>query len=281
MVEAETPDHVQFAIRLWNDHNQVVVEVQRAEGCCFLFHQASKAVLRAAKGLKQAPPARAFNLPKCVPPQTEEERKDCLQEGLDIAVALLKQKSVDSHIMAFESLLHLTKVCKCQGYAAGCILNNSDILHSILSLILNSSLSESQSSSMSMNSFEDSRSALMRRDALTILGNCLCSLKQHGKLQQTLHKLHDDLVSDNLTLCLIDQISSADDEPHEACQAVHCLQCLMEGSASTRRRAMELGVDAAVSSAHDEGQLRHAQLEECCDQLRSSMLALSSSERMR
>ena len=258
-------------MRLWKRDNETVVEVQRTSGCSFLFHQTAKAVLRAAKGLSAVSTKPRLAIPDCIPKETEQERKDCLAEGLDIAASLLREDAIDAHVMAIESLVHLTRVCKCHGYAAQKILSNADLLSTLLSLIETSSMS-GNSSQTSLSEVEEEHISLMRRHALNVLSTSLCSLKQHGKLQEILHE-QETLLSDSLVAALVDFVSNADEQPHEACQAIRCLQTLTEASSSCRRRALEMGVDAAVSHAQQEGLCRHAQLEDCSHKLRLSMNA--------
>jgi hypothetical protein len=273
LVNAETKDHLEFAVRLWDDKHQVVVEVQRSCGCSFLFHQTAKAVLRASKGSSSVVSSHPlFALPNCIPRETDQERMDCLKDGLDIAATLLlKGDTIDAHVMAVQSLVHLSKVCKCKGYAAEAILGNSEILSALLSLIESSSMS-SQSSLTRLSELEEEHVGLMRCEALCLFANCLCSLKQHDKLHEMLSR-QEDLVSDNFIAVLIDQVGSAEEQPHQACQAVKCLLTLTEASAKVRRRALDLGMDSAASLAMQHGMCRHSQLHECSEQLRLSINA--------
>lgn len=272
LVEAESQQCVQFAVRLWDSKNQVVVEVQRSCGCSFAFHELAKCVLRSAKGVTSSPPApRTFALPKCIPRETEEERRECLREGLEIASSLLLKDALDSHMMALESLVHLTNVCK-MGFAAESILDHAEILRVLLSLVedSNNGISASRRSSSEL---EQNNLVIMRRQALTVLANCLDTLKGNGKLHACLNR-HSALLQDSLVQALVNQVAMAEEAPHDACQAVRCLTTLTEASTFTRRRALELGAPAIVSQAHQSGQCRHAELQGLSSKLQLSMADL-------
>jgi hypothetical protein len=266
-------------VRLWDAENQVVVEVQRGRGCSFAFHQLAKNVLRASKGLNAAPSAKPrFVIPDCIPLGTEEERQECLKEGLEIAVSLLQKDAIDSRVMALESLVHLTKVCRCKGLAAETILGNKDILRSLISLVEDSSTAN-DANQMSLSALEEHNVSVMRHQAMTVLANCFDSLKEHEKLHRMLNLHHETLLCDSLICALIDQVSNADERPHEACQACRCLQALTDASVATRRRALELNAQAIVSKAYEEGLCRHAQLEDLSSKLQLSMNAAADNHR--
>ena len=245
---------MQFAIRLWEKNEEVIAEVQRVSGCSFSFHQLAKSVLRSAQGIKARPSSpKAFPLPKCCPQESEEERKQCLKEGLQIAVSLLQKESVDSQLMAMESLVHLTKVCK-KGFAAESILEDADLRTLLIATM-------EESTPATATAYEASNLCIMRRHAMTVLANCLDTLKENGKLQACLEQ-HDSLRSPSLLDTLLAQVAKAALEPHHACQAVRCLACLTEASSDIRSRALARGMPAVLSQARETGACRHVYLHE-------------------
>jgi len=257
LVVAESQECVQFAIRLWESKNQIAVEVQRSSGCSYAFHQLAKTVLQASKGLSRAPSPSRFALPKCIPRQTDQERKECLKEGLEIAVSLLQNDAIDSQLMAMESLAHLSKVCTI-GFAAESIMEHAEIRTRLFSLVEDSANTDTQQSNSEL---DNSNLTTMRRQAITVLANCLDSLKEHNKLHACVNRHSDLLLSETLLMALLSRVSNAQEMPHEACQATRCLASLTEASTVSRRRALELDASKLVQQAHFVATRRHAQLQ--------------------
>lgn len=268
LVEAQTKENVQFNVRLWNDKDQVAVEVQRLAGCCFLFHQCAKSVLRAAKGVPAASPTKTFQIPESIPRETEQETKECIEEGLEIAADLLKKDRIDAHLLAIESLVCLSKATKTRKFAAKCILCG-EFLSTLLSLIESFQM-DHQTYQDVTSQVQESHLFAMHRNALTILANCLVSLEEQGKLNTTL-KTQRELCSNSLILALVEDVSKSDTRPHDACQAARCLQSLMRSSNDVGRKLLEIGATDKVQEAHQQGCCRHAQLERECQKLRKMM----------
>jgi len=235
LVEAETKEHVQFAVRLWSDKDQVLVEIQRTAGCCFLFHQSAKAVLRAAKGLRKQQPQISFTIPDCVPQETEEESKQCTQEGLEIALDLLKKDRLDAHMLAIESLVYLTKATKNRSFAAHCILCG-EFRSTILCLV--ESFRMHKSTSVALSQMEEEHLTIMHRNALTVLANCLVALEHSGELLHVLGQ-QEEFRSNTLLATLVDEVGSAEQRPHDACQAARCLQSLFRASDDTKQQLFD------------------------------------------
>ena len=260
-VNVETCDSVSFAIRLWKSEeaHQVVVEVQRTSGCCFLFHQASKAVLRAASGATATKPSVVFTLPKCIPQESEAERLACLKEGLDICSCLLQSGRMDSHLMALESLVKISECSRSREYAARCILGSGEFLQTLVSLIQTSSLSSSPDNEANRTITEKEHLALMHRHAMTVLANCLSTLQEKEDASDS--ALQADVTSDTTLMALIDRVAHCDKRPHDACQAVRCLQELVVlKNSDCKQRALALGLASHADFAKQLGDRRHVQL---------------------
>jgi hypothetical protein len=262
MVLAETPHHVKLSIRLFSDAEQVVVEVQRRSGCCFLFHQAAKAILRSAKGMKlQQQPT--FSVPDCVKAQANEvsQQPDPTEEAVEIASSMLKKERYDCHLLGMESLVQLTKATSTSSKAALALVHGN-VLDTILSLIQSWRMTQDeQEQQVITDEMEQDYFAMMHRNALTVLANCLNALEQTGELSQVIGS-QERLVADELLSVLIDELASAEERPHDACQACKCLKTLLRSSQATKLRVLELGAPKAATSALNEGVCTHLCLEQ-------------------
>lgn len=267
-MEAETRENVRFVLRLWRKNSkQVIVEAQKIDGCCFLYCQATKAVLRAAKG-QPAVPKRKFTLPSCVPRDTEAENKSSIKSGLEIASNMLKSDRVDSHMMAIDTLLHLSKATQSASFAAHCILCG-EFRSTLLALVECCRMSHDQAETP-LNDSEQQMITIMHRNALTIIANCLKALQDSREIAQVLSQ-RQDLCSSDFLAALLEDVSACNTRPHDACEAVRCLQPLMCASPDIRRKVMELGAEDVVQNATQEGACRHSSLENACTQLRCEM----------
>jgi len=259
MVLAETPQHVKLCIRLFLDDEQVVVEIQRRSGCCFLFHQSAKSILRSAKGLKQQR-LPTFKIPECVlQAEAEKSEEDPTLEAVEIASGLLKKDRYDCHLLGMESLVQLTKAST--STKAALAIFHGHVLDTILSLIQSWRMSQDQDVVHLIDEMEKDYFAMMHRNALTVLANCLNALEQAGKLSQVIGS-QERLVADELLSVLIEELGSAEQRPHDACQACKCLKTLLRSSKDTKMRALELGAPKAATSALNEGVCTHLRLEQ-------------------
>jgi hypothetical protein len=241
---------------LWDDEGKVLVEVQRLTGCGFLFHQAARSILLAAKGTPLVKSKQAFRLPAWIPHETMEESQECMKEDLEIASTLLKCPKIDGHMLALESLMQLTQATKCPSFAAHCVLCG-EFLPTLLSLI------ESCKSKSSSEGIEGEQLSVMHRNALTVLANCLTALESSGELISCIEK-QDSLVSKQLLLALLDDVSAARERPLDATQAIRCLQPLVK----VHRQLLETrGAAEILGEAEEFGKCRHAQLEAECRKL--------------
>lgn len=261
MVLAETPQHVKLCIRLFLDEDQIVVEVQRRSGCCFLFHQCAKAILRAAKGMQQQR-LPTLSIPDCVlkaEAEEEEESQDPTEEAVTLAADLLKKDRYDAHLLGMESLVQLTKATSTSTKAALALVD-ANVLDTILSLIQSWRMSQDDSQVVA-DEMEQDYFCMMHRNALTVLANVLNALEQTGQLNQVL-AAEQRLIADQLLAILIDEVQNADERPHDACQACKCLKTLLATSDETKMRALELGASKAATSAINQGVCTHLLLEQ-------------------
>jgi hypothetical protein len=175
---AESKNCVKFSVLLFADQGKIVVEVQRQTGCSFLFHQAAKAILRSAKGIR-TPPAqkRSFSIPGCVPKESPEQQQRCTEEGLEIAFSLLKKDRFDAHLLAMESLEQLTRASVCRAFAAHKVLCGQ-FSSTLVSLIESRESKQAEA----VSEMEEKHFAIMHRHALTILANSLAAVQDSGEL---------------------------------------------------------------------------------------------------
>lgn len=245
------------------------MEVQRRSGCCFSFHKAAKPLLRAALGEQAAQTTVAFSVPPSVITQVDdEETKQCLEEGLDIAADLLRKDRVDAHELAMDTLKHISKASASPEVAARCILSG-EFQSTLLALI--------ESFSMDRKTYNEATSTIekeafkqMHRSALAILANCFRALESSGALENVLEG-NQQFASNALLAALVDDVSKASDRPHDACEAVKCLQSLCRSSKDAHDKLLELGAPQAVQKAKEHGACSHKQLNEQCCSLETSL----------
>jgi hypothetical protein len=268
LATAETSNQVVFTIRLWSHKKQVLVELQRVSGCCFFYQQTVKALFRAAKGEPERRLSYNYSIPDCVPQESPEETKQCVQEGIDCASALLKKEGrFDSHALAMESLVHITNATKCRTFAAHCILCG-DFLSTLICLVEASRMERPGTAMQGLSSMEEEHFRVMHRHALAVLANCLSALDDSGELAHVL-KQQPELSSTTFLLALLDDVANATDRPHDACQATRCLRALVQTCSDTKSRIVgELGGLPALEAAHSQGICRNAYLETECQKLK-------------
>lgn len=267
-VEAETHDGVTFTTCLFAGDNKVIVELQRQSGCCYLFHQTAKTVLRAAKGMDQ-PQRRSYPVPPSVPRCSDAEEKECLEKGLELARDLLHKDRLDAHMLAMESLTCLSRSSKCQCLVAKAILCGP-LLETIVSLIEcwsicaeNAAVSEEEKGEV-----EGNHCASMHRLAISVLANCLSVLESEGELESVLVQRREHLCSPSLLMALVEELRRAEQRPHDATEAARCLQPLLRSCPECKPRIMECDGLTAASIAYDAGVSSHANLQKECQSLK-------------
>lgn len=202
-----------------------------------------------------------FTIPECVlKAEAEVTQQDPTEEAIAIASGLLKKDRYDAHLLGMESLVQLTKATSTSTKAA-LALFHGNVLDTILSLIQSWRMSQEQEDQQVIDEMEEDYLAMMHRNALTVLANCLNALEQTGELTQVIG-CQERLVADELLSVLIDELGSAEQRPHDACQACKCLKTLLRSSKDTKIRALELGAPKAATSALNEGVCTHLHLED-------------------
>merc|ERR1712226_291347 len=263
LVDAETVDHVNFAVRLWQGKNgTVLIEVQKVSGCCYGYCQAAKAVLRAAKGISTPMKRRTLSIPQSVLKVSDEESEAATRDGLEIAEQLFDKDELDAKCLATESLLMLSKSTDNQCLVARCILSGA-LCEKLMKLI-----GESMNSGNNQDNIQKEYVSVMRRHAFAIFSNCLGALEKSGELPNLLQN-QKDLTSSGIISALVVEVAAASDRPHDACQAANCLATLLVASDDIKRKAVDLNAYETISEAYVTGKCRHMALEEACTQLRT------------
>jgi hypothetical protein len=282
MIDAETSDCVQFSVRLWSapaNKNQVLVEVQKVSGCSYLYCQAARAVLRAAKGLEPQPVKREFTIPQSVVKQhaasaVKKPFDSNAMEGIEIAFTLLQRKRLDARLMAVESLVQISKATA--PFAAHAILCEKEELRAaLLSLVVEGRPLEGPGDAggagraPSYTEMEKEHNRLMSRHALSVLANCLETLEHSGELEAVLgEEQGSELCAQKTLQTLIAKVQASSENPHDACQAMRCMGSLVRtGSSDTKQTALALGFYETVAAAHATGGRCHARLEQECARL--------------
>lgn len=265
-VEAETHDGVTFTTCMFAGDNKVIVELQRQAGCCYLFHQTAKTVLRAAKGMDQ-PKRRTYAVPPSVPKCPDSEEKECLESGLELACGLLKKDRLDAHMLAMESLTHLSRSAKCQCLVAKAILCGP-LLDTLVSLIECWSICVEDAAEEEKGEVEEQHCASMHRLAIAVLANCLSVLEAEGELGSVLVQRREQLCSPSLLMALVEELRRAEQRPHDACEAARCLQPLIRSCPECKPRLMECDGLNAAAIAYNAGANSHANLQKECSVLK-------------
>jgi hypothetical protein len=148
---------------------------------------------------------------------------------------------------------------------------SGDFLPTLLCLVESFRMHErSTRDETTLSKMEEEHFSIMHRHALTVLGNCLVALEESGELKQVLEQ-RKELLSESLLESLVHEVGQADTRPHDACQAIRCLQCLVRASSEVRAMACQLGAPKALDSAYREGVSRHATLEQECGMLQMDL----------
>ena len=269
IARAETQQCLKFAVRLWSSSikecQQIVVEVQRTAGCCFLYQETAKAILRAAKngsGSTTGPTfcssRKSLPMPKCLPQIPDSVWEECTRDDLDNACSLLKPGNrLDAHMLAAESLVQLSEASKCRAFCAKAILSpKCELLSTLVSLVQCPRVKDHEGDKIF--SMEETHFQLMHRHALSILANCLGVLQESGELTDFLADL-PELTNISTIQALMNDLQLAQTQPHDAAAACRCLQALCRGSDQCKNALIHMGAKPMAMAA--KHLCRHAVLE--------------------
>mmetsp|Transcript_10169 Transcript_10169/g.18548 ORF Transcript_10169/g.18548 Transcript_10169/m.18548 type:complete len:399 (+) Transcript_10169:95-1291(+) len=249
VLRAETQDCVKFAVRLLKDNGMVVVEVQRMAGCSFGFREASRAVLRSAKGMQPMAPKKRFTIPSALPQRSLEVRQTCVRDDFEIAYNMLKSDRSDSLVLALESLEQMTKPCACEAVdvAAKSVLS-PDCLKQLVALL-----------EIDGDDMESHWASSVRRKVLAVLANA-CAAVSSEDLADILSS-GEHLTARSFLALLVTSLTDAAKRPHDAYHAVRCLQSLLICK-EVETAILEMSLVDVIESAHDVGCSSHDALQQ-------------------
>jgi hypothetical protein len=258
-LDGETAQGVQFALRLWRGscEGTMIVEMQRCAGCGFLYCQAAKTILRAAKGLPPSKKAAVRRMP-CVE-ESKEQIEATLCEGLETCTNLLtKESRRDAHLLALESLAGLSQASENREFCAQSILRSAGVVSVLVSLI-----ESYRAHGHPTNDIERQHLAMMYRYSLIVLGNCLETLSCEDKVLADLLREYPQLSEAPMLAGLMQQVSQARQQPYEACAALKCLQGLVSVSPKAKHQVLMIGGGSeTVHLAQQEGRTSCKMLEQ-------------------
>lgn len=229
----------------------VLVEVQRTSGCSFQFHEASRSVLKSAKGIQCTAPKRNLDIPSFIPRDSPEQKQRRIENGLQNAFNMLHTDRPDSQMLAMESLEQLTRSPASCKIAAKAVLRG-ECLTRLMTLV-------QDNDSGFLSDMEVRRVAVLKRRGLFVMANALCALSDSGELSSLLCST-PELKSRSLVSSLVEDLRDSSSKPHEATQAARCIQCLVNAK-EVEAILVETSAMSAVSAALSVGGCRHLTLE--------------------
>jgi hypothetical protein len=189
-------------------------------------------------------------------------------------MGLLNKDRLDAHMLAMESLTHLSRSAKCRCLIAKAVLNGP-LLENLVSLIecwqICSSDVANESSGESKGGMEEQHCASMHRLAIAVLANCLQTLESEGELKGILVERREQLCSPTLLMALVSELKQASQRPHDACEAARCLQPLVRLCPDCKPCLMDCDCLSSLKIALDAGACSHANLERESNLLRNEI----------
>eukprot|EP00978_Attheya_sp_CCMP212_P004257 scaffold9342_cov65-Attheya_sp.AAC.3 len=265
---AETMDGVQLHICLFQTREKdTLVEVQRKSGSSLSFHRHARIILKCAvsgdrnenTNNKRIMPIRR---PVLAPPPSKSPRK--MESALELACSMLKKDRLDANQLGMESLVFLTDATLCDLNSIALPVSrillqggpdryNNDLHHILLNYIQgknseNDDMDEARDDLATSNDLEDRHSAIMHYNALIVLANSLETIRRASSSELNTI-LHDQGLKDLLAV-LVQEVSMAEVQPHNAYQATRCLSALLESSPTTRGMVKEMGATDILSNSH-------------------------------
>ena len=278
---------VKFYIRLFSapDENGVLVELQRLWGDCMSFMQDCRALLDASEGIPKKAitreePSLVLSMPisemsffktATLPPVDETE-------PVNMTANLLASNESDSNLLGMESLSTLTDVNKT--HMATAVLsakrllcpehedNRSFNMHNyVMSLITYNDESQDNHPLYEGTALED-HTMKLRNLAVCSVANSLSLMASEGHLFDDLHSCCE-WYRDVLVPQLVQDLTSAKENLHDACYASRCLNSLAQSCSRCVDKIKVVGGLSALKFAQEVGQTEFALLEKdakcCCE----------------
>lgn len=273
VAKCRNTDFCQFTIRLYSNEEGggVLVEVQRLCGDAVSFMRDCRAVLNAAEGKKgdssrEDEPPMYLRLPVSqmeffkkvsLPPISQEEQAD----SVNLTADLLSSHQSDTNMLGMESLVIQTdplKTLKSTAILASRRIlcpndpgNKAFNMHNYVMTLLIYNDEPSPNPSIEDTALED-HSSKLRILAMLALSNAL-SLFSTEKLLLSTISSNEEWYTSVLIPKLLQDLSTANHHPHDACYASRCLSTLAEASVEFAITMRENGGHEAMKNAEEVG----------------------------
>jgi len=238
----ETSNHTKFIVKIFEDEEQFIVEVQRRNGCSYTCQKLSRAILRAAKGSKALPESLTHTVPVSILKKEQEQEEvvkvdeEKKKEDINNALHLINQERRDVRMLGMSALIDIT---------AKSHISVENLSFDFISKYI-----------LQQPEDDKDNQSKIRLDALTVLANLLEQKSieaqfviDNGLLQQ----LIADLVHNNL---------------HVAFQTARCMVSICRFSPSLKANIAKFGAATVIDQAYEEGVARHKLLETEVKQLK-------------
>jgi len=233
----ETCCHAKLIVKIFEDSNGFLVEVQRRKGCAVTCQKLSRAILRAAKGLKLLPKPRTFTVPSSILQKNQQLKEgESKEEDTKNVLNMIKQEKDDVRMLGMSALVNITDK------------DNISMEESKFDFLSKLILSQPYS--------HENMEQKLRLDALTVLGNMLTQKSIRAQFvidNGLLHTLVTDLVDNNL---------------HISYQAARCMTAISRFDPFLRVKISSLVTKTAVDDACAKGLASHKLLESEIQQLK-------------
>lgn len=286
-----SPSMVGFCVQLWRENNsnskQIIVEVQRREGCAIALNAIRRSFLRHVKGEQEPVPAMAGRrrpisecngrpLNSSAFPTGSNKRRRSLsphssrlncQDALVVSLRLLESPMRDQQKIGLESLTVLTD---------SRLVNPLDAVSAARAVVLGDSpagarmqqrlgklLGEYQvalgGGGGNRDAYHANVSAMLYHIALHALANALDQLARDSRMTGRVNL--NAPFWQTTTACLMFSLNSADRSPHEAALAAKCLRYLLPAPAAAQRLPVPT-MQASLKRTFELGQAHNVALAE-------------------
>jgi hypothetical protein len=187
-----------------------------------------------------------------------------MESALEHACSMLKKDRLDANQLGMESLVFLTDATFCDLNLIALPVSrillqggpdryNNDLHDILLNYVQgknseNDDMEDTRDDLVTSNDLEDRHSEIMHYNALIVLANSLETIGKASSSELNTILQHQELR--DLLAVLVQEVSMAELQPHNAYQATRCLSALLESSPTTLGMMKETGVTEILSNSH-------------------------------
>lgn len=272
--KCRTADFVFFCIKLFSDSDNVIVEIQRRRGNSNNFKRHCCAILDAAEGCFVNPSPsfpdlkHVSNLACLKGVKIDEDETAALDESISTIGDLLAKDGRDANMLGIKKLEFLTNPLyssqeTVRNAARRVIIpqSNSPIQDAISTFLQFNVLSAYRRGA---EEFSHDHEEYMHNISLSVVHNCVIAIAEEGNLADVL-KSKQQWFLHTLLPVLVHDIGSAKNQPHNACLAAKCINCLAGCAPFVRESIVGAGAIDALSEACIVGAGSHDSLSEVSD----------------